>query len=78
MSIEQTISSGQSRASHPLVEYWDDEREIGNGIIVTLIPGVFFYDDCGVMGFDTVREARAEIARVSRERAALAKARGES
>lgn len=47
--------------NHPFVEFWDDEREIGNGIIVTLIPGKYFYDDCGVMGFDTVREAKAAI-----------------
>ncbi len=50
---------------HPLVEHWDDEREIGNGIIVTLLPGYFFYDDCGVMGFDTPREARQAIREVS-------------
>lgn len=30
---------------HPLVEHCDDERGIGNGIIVTLLPGHFFYDD---------------------------------
>lgn len=51
---------------HPLVEHWDDERDIGNGIIVTLIPGRFFYDDCGVMGFDTVREAKSAIAAIAR------------
>lgn len=70
-------ASSSGKHTNPLVEYWDDERDIGNGIIVTLIPGVFFYDDCGVMGFDTVREARAEIARVSRERKALSTALGE-
>ena len=47
--------------THPLVEHWDDERGIGNGIVVTLKPGAFFYDDCGVMGFDTPKEARAAI-----------------
>lgn len=50
---------------HPLVEHWDDERGIGNGIIVTLVPGYFFYDDRGVMGFDTVREARTAIREVA-------------
>ena len=64
-----------SGAAHPLVEHWDDERDIGNGIIVTLIPGVHFYDDCGVMGFDTVREARAEVTRVQREQRAMLAAR---
>jgi hypothetical protein len=57
---------------HPLVEFWDDEREIGNGIIVTLKPGGFFYDDCGVMGFDTVREAKARIEMVAAARDAEA------
>lgn len=52
--------------NHPLVEHWDDERNVGNGIIVTLKPGYFFYDDCGVKGFDTVKEAKADIARVAK------------
>ncbi|MDQ0304913.1 hypothetical protein [Ancylobacter polymorphus] len=47
--------------NHPFVAHWDDERDIGNGIIVTLSPGQFFYDDCGVMGFDTVRAAREAL-----------------
>lgn len=50
---------------HPLVEHWDDERAIGNGIIVTLRPGHFFYDDCGVQGFDTQREASAAVREVA-------------
>ena len=50
---------------HPLVAHWDDERDIGNGIIVTLRPGYFFYDDCGVMGFDTVRSAREALRSVA-------------
>jgi hypothetical protein len=49
---------------HHLIEYYDDERNLGNGIIVTLIPGVFFYDDCGVMGFDSPAEAKRELGRV--------------
>lgn len=56
---------------HPLVAHWDDERDIGNGIIVTLHHGHFFYDDCGVMGFDTVRVAhealRSVAARLERQ-----------
>ena len=55
---------------HPLVAHWDDERDIGNGIIVTLRPGYFFYDDCGVMGFDTVRAAREAARRRSATRSA--------
>ena len=55
--------------NHPLVEHWDDERALGNGIIVTLRLGHVFYDDCGVMGFDTVAEARTAIRHVAeRER----------
>lgn len=53
---------------HTLVEHWDDERAIGNGIIVTLRPGHFFYDDCGVQGFDTEREARAAVREVAARR----------
>lgn len=56
--------------NHPLVEFWDDERQLGNGIIVTLQPGHFFYDDCGVMGFDTVREAKRAVADVAKREAA--------
>jgi hypothetical protein len=50
---------------HPLVEHWDDERVLGNGIIVTLRQGYVFYDDCGVMGFDTPREARVALREVA-------------
>ena len=41
------------------IEHWDDERRIGNGIIVTLHYGWSFEPTHeGVRGFDTVREAR--------------------
>ncbi|HYW76262.1 MAG TPA: hypothetical protein VFA48_06510 [Gammaproteobacteria bacterium] len=42
------------------IEHWDDERQIGNGIIVTLYFGWSFEpgEHQGVRGFDTVREAR--------------------
>ncbi|WP_157016862.1 hypothetical protein [Mesorhizobium xinjiangense] len=52
--------------THPLVEHWDDERELGNGIIVTLRLGHFFYDDCGVMGFDAVKDALSAIRELAR------------
>jgi len=41
------------------VEHWDDERAIGNGVIVTLHYGWSFehMNHEGVRGFDTVREA---------------------
>jgi hypothetical protein len=54
-----------------IVEHWDDERTLGNGIIVTLKPGHFFDDDCGVRGFDTIREARAAVAKVKVSHAAV-------
>ena len=53
----------------PLIRSWiayiDDERELGNSIIVTLEDRWFFADepDCGVRGFDTVGEVRQQTAR---------------
>lgn len=43
----------------------DDEREMGNSIVVTLVEGWFFADDpdCGVQGFDTVTDARRGCSR---------------
>ena len=44
------------------IEHWDDERNLGHGIIVTLAIGWSFYphEHLSVMGFDTVTEARQE------------------
>lgn len=41
------------------IEYIDDEREIGNSIIITLKIGWFFKIDpgCAVYGFDSVIDA---------------------
>lgn len=49
------------------IEDWSDERVLGHGIIVTLVPGLSFDHATheGVMGFDTVAEARAGSARKS-------------
>lgn len=48
------------------IRYWDDERGIGNGILVTLTGRCFEPYDVGgdgcprhVQGFETVTEARA-------------------
>lgn len=57
-----------ARSADPKILHWDDERDIGNGIIVTLKEGFCFYDDCGVMGFDTPQQALIG--------ASLAKAKG--
>ena len=47
---------------HKQVEHWDDERDIGNSLIVTLKKG-WRFEECGeqVRGFDTTREAIAEV-----------------
>jgi hypothetical protein len=47
------------------VSYIDDERDIGNSIIVTLKEGWDFEDikGCGVRGFDTVAEVKAGTTR---------------
>jgi hypothetical protein len=44
------------------IEEWDDERGIGNSLIVTLKPG-WRFEEPGehVRGFDTVAEARREV-----------------
>jgi hypothetical protein len=42
------------------VAHIDDERHLGNSIIVTLHKDYVFADerDCGVRGFDTVQEVK--------------------
>ena len=52
-------------ASRHWVAHIDDERNIGNSIIVTLEQGWDFEDDkgCGVRGFDTVAEVKAGTSR---------------
>jgi hypothetical protein len=43
------------------IAHIDDERELGNSIIVTLKEGWYFADDpnCGVKGFDTIKELKS-------------------
>lgn len=45
----------------PWIAYIDDERDLDNGIIVTLADGWDFADEpgCGVRGFDTMSEVKA-------------------
>jgi hypothetical protein len=45
------------------IAHIDDERNLDNGIIVTLRAGWFFVDepDCGVRGFDTLKELKAGV-----------------
>jgi hypothetical protein len=57
---------------HPKVMHWDDERSFGNGFMVTTSYGWAFDPDpdhnaaCHVRGFDTARDARAELKWVQR------------
>lgn len=46
-------------ANRPWVAHIDDERNLGNSIIVTLDEDYVFADErnCGVRGFDTIKEA---------------------
>ena len=45
------------------VAHIDDERDMGNSIIVTLHNHYFFADEpnCGVRGFDTLKELKEGI-----------------
>ncbi len=49
----------------PHVMHVDDERKIGNSLIVTLKEGWYFVNEpgCGVRGFDTVADAKKGTAR---------------
>ena len=47
---------------HKKIEHWDDERSIGNSLIVTLKQGWRFSEDGEhVRGFDTKREAMTDV-----------------
>jgi len=52
-------------ASRHWIAHIDDERDIGNSIIVTLEEGWDFEEEkgCGVRGFDTVAEVKAGTTR---------------
>ena len=61
------------------VLHWDDEREMGNGLIISLKNGFAFRDNDSsnaqhVAGFDSVRDARREIAAAQRCSCAICKA----
>lgn len=55
----------QQKQRHKNILHWDDERSLGNSLIVSLIPGKQFSADVGagehVRGFDTVNEAMADV-----------------
>lgn len=51
------------------MRHWDDERELGHGLIVTLVNGFAFYPHTDetvaehVKGFDSIKEAEAAVRR---------------
>lgn len=53
--------------ARPWVSYVDDERSDGSSIIITLEEGFEFAGnaDCGVQGFDTVKDALAGTAKTA-------------
>ena len=53
------------KANRPWINHIDDERSLGNSIIVTLATGYEFANDpgCGVQGYDTVAQVRAGTAK---------------
>ncbi len=55
--------------NNPKIAYVDDERYIGNGIIITLMDGYCWENDTstGTMGFDNVREAQWEVANMIKQ-----------
>jgi hypothetical protein len=46
------------------VEHWDDERALGNSLIVSLKPGWYWLaegEGVHVRGFDTIAEAKSDL-----------------
>lgn len=62
VAAEKHLVSELLRIRRNFIQNWDDERDSGNGIIVTLHYGWSFEpENCGhegVRGFDTFEEAR--------------------
>ena len=59
-----TETKGNNMKQSKKVLFWDDERKIGNSLIVTLNYGWrFAAGDVGehVMGFDTIKEANQAV-----------------
>jgi|AntAceMinimDraft_12_1070368.scaffolds.fasta_scaffold153782_2 hypothetical protein len=54
-------------AQRPWIAHIDDERDIGNSIIVTLADGWHFEDGDkeGVRGFDTMQEIKQETCKAN-------------
>ncbi len=60
-----TLPASVSASERRRIENWDDERDMGNSLLVTLKPGWRFSTDplvpTHVEGFDTVTEARRGV-----------------
>jgi hypothetical protein len=58
-----TFLGGRSMKLPKHVEFWDDERNLDHGILVTLQYGWSFYEreHQGVMSFEAITEAREAI-----------------
>ena len=58
-----------NRYRGPRVLHWDDERDLGNSLIVTLVNGLAFYPHADesvaehVKGFGSVKAAEAAVRR---------------
>jgi hypothetical protein len=52
----------KTKQRHSRIETWDDERSLGNSLIVALKPG-WRFEEIGehVRGFDSVSEAMNEV-----------------
>lgn len=56
-----------TKQRHPRIEHWDDERRLGNSLIVTLAAGWAFRPHADqnqaehVDGFDTIRTAMTAV-----------------
>lgn len=44
------------------IGHWDDERNVGNSLIITLVPGFWFPSvECHTIGVDTINQAIKEL-----------------
>lgn len=50
-----------AKQRHKRIEFWDDERSIGNSLIVSLHYGWCFSPGEHVEGFDTVNQAMKAV-----------------
>lgn len=63
------MKTADTLRKHPRVMSVDDERELGNGVIVMLRDGYEYVADpgCGTRGFDSFSEALREVKTMTQE-----------